>query len=214
MISVAVINYGMGNLCSIDKALTKIGVNHLITDNKDDLKKASHIILPGVGFFAEGMKNLREKGFIDPLLYEIFENKKPLLGICLGMQLMFEKSEEGGGISGLGIIKGEIKKFKFKNNENLKIPHVGWNQIFGNQLKEINVLQGIPEKTFFYFVHSYHAIMNSDCKKCYTNHGYDFVSAVQKDNISGTQFHPEKSQKMGLMVLKNFIEWGDENACR
>jgi len=210
----AVINFGMGNLCSIDKALTKIGANHVIINDKEELKKATHIILPGVGFFAEGMNNLRKMEFVDPLKYEVFENKKPLLGICLGMQLLFEKSEEGGDIPGLGFIKGEVRKFRFKSNENLKIPHVGWNKVSGSQLKEIDVLHGIPDETFFYFVHSYHVILNSDCKKCHTTYGYDFVSAVQEHNIFGTQFHPEKSQKMGLTVLKNFIEWKNTNACR
>jgi len=207
--SIAVINYGMGNLCSIEKALSKIGAKHKITKRREDLRDASHIILPGVGSFAQGMINLSEMGFIDSLRQEILGKKKPLLGICLGMQLLFEKSEEGCEKSGLGFIKGEVTRFRFKNQLSLKVPHIGWNKTFSNGQKPLDLLQGIPDDTYFYFVHSYHVPTDCKCLKSYTNYGYDFVSIVQNQNIFGTQFHPEKSQKMGSMILSNFINWGD-----
>jgi len=202
---IVVIDYNMGNLCSVEKALLKINAEYKISNKKEDIEAATHIILPGVGFFKEGMKNLNELNLIDILKQEGIVKKKPLLGICLGMQLLFKASEEGGNVKGLGFIDGDVKKFRFKDNK-LKIPHVGWNEIFGKDMANIRIMENIKEHSNFYFVHSYHAVLNEKINCCYTDYGYDFVSFVNKDNIYGAQFHPEKSQKKGLELLKNFVE--------
>jgi glutamine amidotransferase len=201
---IVVIDYGMGNLRSISKALKKINADFIISNKVKDIKSATHLILPGVGFFEEGIKNLREFGLIDILKEEVLVNKKPFLGICLGMQLLFKTSEEGGLIQGLGFIDGEVVRFKFNNNE-LKIPHIGWNRIFGKDLFEIPIFQGIDPDSNFYFVHSYHPVLHEKIKCVFTDYGYNFVSAIQKENIFATQFHPEKSQKKGLQIIKNFV---------
>lgn len=204
---IAIIDYGMGNLRSIEKALSACGVDFFVSNEKERLKSASHIILPGVGFFKEGMNNLRELGLIEFLREEVLEKKKPILGICLGMQLLFETSEEGGLVEGLGFIKGNVKRFSFKTNH-LKVPHVGWNAVFGEDFSKIKIFKDIKENSNFYFVHSYHAVPEEEVIFSFTDHGYNFVSAIQKDNIYGTQFHPEKSQENGLKILKNFSSIG------
>ncbi|MBN2881023.1 imidazole glycerol phosphate synthase subunit HisH [Candidatus Woesearchaeota archaeon] len=204
-----VVNYGMGNLCSIEKALKKIGAQFIISNDIEDLKKCSKIILPGVGSFKEGMKNLNELKLTDAIRTEVLEKNKPFLGICLGMQLIFDSSEEGGFSQGLGLIKGDVKKFDSKIN--LKVPHVGWNNVEYKNIK-ISIFQDIPDNSDFYFVHSYHAILTEDVNYFTTNYGYDFVSVVNKGNIFGTQFHPEKSQKKGLDILKNFSKLESPNA--
>jgi imidazole glycerol-phosphate synthase subunit HisH len=205
-----VIDYGMGNLCSIEKALKKIDVDYIISNDKKLMKKATHIILPGVGYFEYGMKNLNKLGMIEALREEVLVKKKPLLGICLGMQLLFNKSEEGNPIDGLGFVDGNIKKFSFdkKNCAKLKIPHIGWNNVLrGNDNRsDIAIFAGIDDDSNFFFVHSYHAVLNKKemAEIALTDYGYPFVSVVQKENIYGTQFHPEKSQKKGLKILENF----------
>ena len=204
---IVIIDYGMGNLCSIGKALTKIGVEFKISNKIEDLESASHLILPGVGFFKEGMKNLNELGLIPILEKEVILKHKPLLGICLGMQLLFKQSQEGGCVKGLNFIDGTIKKFSFDNNT-YKIPHIGWNSIFGANMDQISILNNIKENIDFYFVHSYHVVfdsLNKNVKFAYTHHGNNFIAVVQKNNLFGTQFHPEKSQKKGLQILQNFV---------
>jgi len=200
---IVVIDYGMGNMRSIEKALNKIGAEFRISNNSDEIKYATHLILPGVGFFAQGMKNLRELGLIEILREEVLVKKKFLLGICLGMQLLFNKSEEGMA-EGLGFINGDVKRFNFKDN-NLKIPHIGWNRIFGEGLLKIKIFEGIEQDSNFYFVHSYHPVLNEEIDCVFTDYGYDFVSGIQKGNIFATQFHPEKSQDKGLEILRNFV---------
>jgi glutamine amidotransferase len=208
---ILVIDYGMGNLRSIEKALKKINANFIISNDKKHLKDATHIILPGVGYFEAGMKNLNRLGIIEALEEEVLIKKKPLLGICLGMQLLFKKSEEGSRINGLSFIDGNIKKFNFKNkNKNkLKIPHMGWNEIFRDKRNnsDLSILYDIDDNSSFYFIHSYHAALskNEKVNVALTDYGYNFISVIQKGNIYGTQFHPEKSQKIGLKILKNFI---------
>jgi imidazole glycerol-phosphate synthase subunit HisH len=195
---IAVIDYGMGNLNSIQKALRKIGAESVVTDDPEILSRATHIILPGVGFFGQGMANLATRGMIPILRHELLEMKKPCLGICLGMQLLFTTSEEGGSVAGLDFIKGRIVRFK---ENGLKVPHIGWNDVRAN---ECAILTGIEDQSNFYFLHSYHAIPDEPVQCGYTNYGYDFVSVVGKGTLFGTQFHPEKSQKKGLQILENF----------
>lgn len=205
---ILIVDYGMGNLCSIQKALDKLNLDYVVSDKEEYFENCSHIILPGVGFFREGMKNLEQKNIISFLKKQVLIKKKPLLGICLGMQLLFESSTEGEFSKGLGFISGNIEKFQISN---LKIPHVGWNNIIFDN--EISILENIPNNSDFYFVHSYHVMLDDikkqkDLKFAITNYGYDFVSVVQKENIFGTQFHPEKSQKYGLKILENFSRMG------
>jgi len=204
---IALIDCGIANISSVEKALKKISQQYFIANKSEDLEKATHIILPGVGAFEEGMKRLKEKNFIEAIKKEVLENKKPILGVCLGMQLLFSGSEEGETpVKGLGLIKGEVKKFKFSEDKKLKIPHIGWNEVFFKG--EIpKIFDGIEKNSCFYFLHSYHATSDEEniCK-AFTNYGYDFISAIQKENIFGVQFHPEKSQKKGLKLLKNFCE--------
>jgi glutamine amidotransferase len=208
---ITIIDYGMGNLRSVEKVLQKIGKDYIISSKKEDIEKATHILFPGVGHFEEGMENLKNRGLIPVLKQEILENRKPFLGICLGMQLLFKRSEEGKGVEGLGFIDGEIKKFSFESTKQQKIPHIGWNEVQGKWMKDMQLFQNIEPKTNFYFVHSYHAVLNEDVKHTTTDYGYDFISSIEKENIFGTQFHPEKSQKKGLEVLKNFLN-GEEHA--
>lgn len=202
---VAVVDYGMGNLRSIAKALDYLKAEHCITRRPADLARASHIILPGVGHFAEGMRNLKQLGLIDPLANEVAK-AKPLLGICLGMQLLFESSQEGGAVAGLGYLKGEIRRFQFEPDSRLKIPHIGWNEVTNAPGAELAIMAGLEQDANFYFIHSYHAVLGEATAHALTDYGYGFVSAVQKQNVCGTQFHPEKSQKKGLRLLKNFLD--------
>ncbi|MEM4260578.1 MAG: imidazole glycerol phosphate synthase subunit HisH [Candidatus Woesearchaeota archaeon] len=198
---IKIIDYGMGNLRSVQKALDRIGVKADICNDYKNLKYADKIILPGVGHFKKGIENLISMGFFDELNELVLIKKKPILGICLGMQLMTSYSEEGD-CEGFGWIDAITTKFKFEDN-NLKIPHMGWNNL--NIRKNDNILSGITEHDFFYFVHSY----NINCKNnedvvATTYYGKDFVSVFNKENIFGCQFHPEKSHDTGLKILKNF----------
>lgn len=197
---IAVIDYGMGNLRSVQKALESLGFEAIITSVTDDLKKASHIVLPGVGAFADAAKALKESGIQDTMLSEI-KKGKPFLGICLGMQLLFERSLENGEHAGLSIIPGEAVRF---NVTGLKVPHMGWNDII---VRKNNALFDSIGDKYVYFVHSYHA---SNVPREYViaeaDYGYRFAAAVARDNIYGLQFHPEKSGDVGLGMLKRFGE--------
>lgn len=208
---IVVADYGMGNLRSIEKALSRIGKKFVISRKREDFASATHIILPGVGNFREGMSNLKKMGLDKILEKEVILNKKPILGICLGMQLLFKTGQESGMNNGLGFIEGDVIKFSFNGSKKLKIPHIGWNDVYGN-LEKMDIFWGIPEHTDFYFVHSYHAKINEPVIFAETEYGNSFVSAVMKENIFGVQFHPEKSQKYGLELLKNFSDIGEMDA--
>ena len=204
---IAIINYEMGNLGAVKNMLKKIKVKEevLITSNYKDILKASKIILPGVGSFDEGMKNLLKLRLIDAI-YTKVEEGSPILGICLGMQILMEKSEEGKE-KGLSLIEGEVVKFRFKEKDpNLKIPHMGWNIVKPTNYKTL--FKNFEEKNIrFYFVHSYHVVCNDKAHILgWTNYEYDFASAISKNNIFGVQFHPEKSHKFGMKLFKNFVE--------
>lgn len=201
---IAIVDYGMGNLKSVEKAFMKIGAPVKVTQAPADIDMASAVVLPGVGAFADCMGNLREKGLLDAILKAI-EKGKPYLGICLGLQILFEESEEFGPSKGLGIIPGRVKRFSFQDRT-LKIPHMGWNSI--KITKRSPILKAIPDDSYFYFVHSYY-VEPSDASviSTITEYGHPFVSSIWKDNIMATQFHPEKSQALGLKLLESFAEF-------
>ena len=197
---IAIIDYKMGNLRSVEKAFHKIGANVVITNDHKVIENADKILLPGVGAFREGMENLKQLGLIELLNKAIIENRKIFLGICLGMQLIGSKSYEIEETAGLKWINGDVVKF---NAESLKVPHVGWNNI--KFTKSNALFKNIPDQTDFYFVHSYYFKSETQYATSLTDYGVDFVSSVNKENIFGCQFHPEKSQKFGLEILKNFV---------
>lgn len=204
---IVIVDYGLGNLGSIKNMLKKIGVRAEITDDYNRILKADKLILPGVGAFDDGMKNLDSKGLIKILNQKVIQEKTPILGICLGMQLMTEGSEEGK-LPGLGWIEGSAKKFSSQNNgEKIRIPHMGWNILKPSNGSENTIFKSNFEELRFYFVHSYYVnIKNQEENAGLTDYGQKFVSAFKKDNIIGMQFHPEKSHKFGMSILKNFID--------
>lgn len=200
--TVVVIDYGMSNLGSITRALEACNATVLVSNNPQDLRTADKIILPGVGAFGDGMKNLNEQGWTKIIREEVLNNKIPILGICLGMQLLATTGYEGGKFDGLNLIKGEVIRFEPKNDE--RIPHVGWNDIM--KTKENILFDRIENGSDFYFVHSYHfKVENDDDVIAITKYCGQFTAAVNRQNIFGTQFHPEKSIPLGFQVLKNFL---------
>jgi len=201
MAAVVVIDYGMGNLRSVQKALESVGAKAKVTQAGDDILKADKVVLPGVGAFAVAMEKLKSLGLIEPII-KVIKSHKPFLGICLGLQLLFSESQEAKGIKGLGIFKGRVVKFK-----GVKVPHIGWNQIKINRKNNSKLFTGIGEESNMYFCHSY--FVNPEDKNIIatkTNYGGDFVSGVACGNILGVQFHPEKSQEIGLKILENFLK--------
>lgn len=200
--SIVVIDYGMSNLGSITRALEECGASVIVSEDPKSLKTAEKIVLPGVGAFGDGMKNLNERGWSKIIREEVAGNKIPMLGICLGMQLLASKSYEGGEFEGLNLIEGEVVKFIPKNNE--RVPHVGWNEITKTQ--ENVLFKNIESGADFYFVHSYYfKAKNTEDIIATTDYCGEFASAVSRENVYGTQFHPEKSVPIGFQVLKNFI---------
>ena len=198
---VALIDYGMGNLGSVAKALETVGFEVKVTSDGEDLRKADAVVLPGVGAFGDAINRLRELKLDEALKREILDRRKPFLGICLGLQLLFEESYEFGQHKGLGIFEGEVLHF---GNRVSKVPHMGWNEI--HPLREHPVLEGLKEGDFFYFVHSYYVRpKREDIVLTRTDYdGFYFTSGVAYENIIAFQFHPEKSQKKGLKLLENF----------
>ena len=203
MNKVVIIDYGMGNTDSVKRAVEECGGEPVLSKQKYDLETATHLILPGVGAYNKGMEHLNKLNIIDTLEEQVFHIKIPLLGICLGMQLFSDCGMEYGNVKGLGWIKGKVVKFE-KTMLNERIPHVGWNEVIIS--KETPLFDNVENGKDFYFVHSYH-FQCSEPEYIISSTPYcgGFVSAVQKDNIYGVQFHPEKSQKVGFQILKNFL---------
>ena len=197
---IAIIDYVGGNVGSVRNALNSLGISNIITDNKKEISSSDKIILPGQGRFGDVMNKLREKK-LDKLLITEIKNGKPYLGICIGLQILFKVGEEDSGIQGFGILKGNVPKFKAK----LKIPQIGWNKVA--LTKKSIFFKDIANNSQFYFVHSYYVEpVKEETVLCKTDYGINFVSGIEKDNIIAVQFHPEKSGRTGLQLLKNFCE--------
>ena len=203
---IAIIDYGMGNLRSVQKAFEYLGHQAVITDSAEVIKAASHVILPGVGAFEDAMKRIRETS-LDRSLIKEAEQGKPVLGICLGMQMMFEHSEENGHFDGLGLFPGTITRFE---EHGLKIPHMGWNTLHTRNCPLFD--QG--DDPCVYFVHSYcMADVSDEWTAATCDYGQNFTAAICRGNVMATQFHPEKSGEAGLRMLKRFAEWKGDSAC-
>lgn len=208
---IAIIDYKMGNLFSVQHACKKVGINPLITSDKKNILNSDGVILPGVGAFSKAMQNLNELNLVKPIK-DYIKLCKPFLGICLGMQLLFDESEEFGNSSGLGIIDGKVLKFRSDDSESkIKVPQIGWNKIYKNKFyskNPIDIMEGIDDGEYMYFVHSYYSKPFHD-KDILTTTNYEninYCSAIMRDNIIATQFHPEKSSKKGIVFYKNWAK--------
>lgn len=195
---IAIVDYGMGNLRSVANAFGRLNAKAIVTRDADEIKRSSAIVLPGVGAFGRCVENLRRFELFDLIKREIGSGKR-YLGICLGLQILFESSEEAPGVPGMGVIKGSVAHFK----GGLKVPHMGWNSI--KMVKNSEILDGIDNGAYFYFVHSFYPAPAEDVATTRTDYGIDFVSAIERDNLFACQFHPEKSQGIGLHLLSNFV---------
>ena len=197
---IAIIDYGAGNLFSVRKAIEYFDIEVVISDNPEDILKAKGLVLPGVGAFGWGMKLLEEKRLCESIR-EAVNKGIPLLGVCLGLQLLFEESEESPDVSGLGFIRGRVKRLP----NDLPLPHIGWNQV--KIIKDTPIFKGINQNSFFYFVHSYYGEpLDRDSVYGITEYGIEFPSVICKENIFAVQFHPEKSSSEGLKIYRNFLE--------
>lgn len=198
---IAIIDYDAGNVRSVEKALLLLGQNVKITDDPKEIERADRVILPGVGAFGDAMHNLKQRG-LDTVIRNVVERGTPFLGICLGLQLLFERSDEAPGVEGLGILPGEI--LRIPAADGLKIPHMGWNSLHlehGGRL-----FSGIEEQSYVYFVHSYYLkARDEEIVKASTEYGVHIHASVEKGNVFACQFHPEKSSEVGLQILKNFV---------
>jgi len=201
---IAIVDYNMGNLASVQNAFATLGKETVVENNPEKFKEYDKLILPGVGAYGDAMEHLAERNMIQAI-QDFAKSKKPILGICLGMQLLFESSEEFGTHKGLGLIKGAVRAFDEKNfSEPLKVPHMGWNRMFTTQHP---LFEGLDENHYLYFVHTFHVTCdNAEDIIGETEYGYKFTSAVAHDNIMGIQPHPEKSHENGLKILENFIK--------
>ncbi|MBF0159477.1 MAG: imidazole glycerol phosphate synthase subunit HisH [Magnetococcales bacterium] len=211
---IVVIDYGSGNLRSVAKALERVGGQVCVSSCQADIERADHLVLPGVGAFADCRHNLQHSGLVDPLLCHV-QQGKPFLGICVGMQLLFSVSHEFGCHDGFGLIPGVVQPFAANQidpqfpDRRLKVPHMGWNQV--QQTRSHPLWSAIPDWSHFYFVHSYYGQPeHGGDTAAVSNYGIPFTAAVAKGNLFATQFHPEKSQKHGLQLLHNFINWNGE----
>ena len=202
---IVIVNYGMGNLSSVSKKLKRIGAEVLISSDKSEIQNAQKLILPGVGHFTKAVENIKHSGLWDVLNDRVLKDKIPILGICLGMQLMAKYSEEGN-CEGFGWFDAEVVKFNIKDQLKNKVPHMGWNKVVAN--KSSILFDGISKSQEFYFVHSYHIKSNEPTDiLATTDYEYPFVSALEKENIFGVQFHPEKSHDAGEKLLANFLKF-------
>ena len=199
---VAIIDYDAGNIKSVEKALLHLGEEVIITRDREQILNSDKVILPGVGAFGDAMEKLRSYG-LDKVIYEVVERKVPFLGICLGLQLLFEKSDETPGVKGLGILPGEI--LRIPDKEGIKIPHMGWNSV---KIKEnARIFKDVPQDSYVYFVHSYYLKAGREEDVAATTEYSTLIhAAVEHDNVFACQFHPEKSSEIGLKILKNFVE--------
>ena len=203
---IALIDYDAGNIKSVEKALMLLGEDVILSREKEELLSADMVILPGVGSFGDAMENLHRYGLVD-VIHQIVEKGTPFLGICLGLQLLFESSEESPGVEGLGILKGRI--LRIPDQEGLKIPHMGWNSI--HLQNQGRLFQGIPEQSYVYFVHSYYLeAEEEEIVKAATEYSTHIHASVEKGQVFACQFHPEKSSKVGLSILRNFASLGKE----
>jgi len=201
---IAIIDYGMGNLRSVQKGLEKVGHEATITSDPAEVARAAKVVLPGVGAFEDAMAELRRRNLVDPVLAAI-DSGKPFLGICLGLQLLFETSYEHGEHKGLGVLRGEVVRFDVPAA--YSVPHMGWNQL--SIVRRPPILEGIDEGAYVYFVHSYYVVpRDPDVIATTADYPEPFCSMIWRDNLFATQFHPEKSQADGLRILKNFAELG------
>ena len=200
--SIAIIDYQMGNLRSVQKAVEAVGGSAAITDDPQVIRRADKVILPGVGAFADAMDELNARDLV-PVIRESIDSGKPFLGICLGLQLLFERGEEGGLHEGIGALKGSVRKFTIA--ESLKVPHMGWNSVRSHD-RDNPMMAGMPDEPYFYFVHSYYCDPE-DARDVWLScdYGGEFCAAVHRGNLYATQFHPEKSQRHGLQLLRNFV---------
>ena len=200
---ITIVDYGMGNLRSVQKAFELFCPEVRISASFKDVLASDKVILPGVGAFSKAMEELRKRDLVKPII-EVIKKGRPFLGICLGLQLLFAESEEGGRIKGLSVFKGRVTRFKDLNG--LKIPHMGWNEIRAtSDERRTTILDGVKDGSYMYFVHSYYVEPDDrEIVLCETDYGQTFTSGIQKDNIYAFQFHPEKSQRIGLKIIKNF----------
>lgn len=203
---IAIIDYDAGNIRSVEKALQFLGEDPVVTRDRDMILSAEKVILPGVGAFGDAMGKLRGYG-LEKVILDTVEKRTPFLGICLGLQLLFERSDESDGVSGLGILPGEIVRIPDRGD--LKVPHIGWNSL--DYPSEGTLFQGIPEGSYVYFVHSYYLRAREESiVKATTEYGVTIHASVEKDNVYACQFHPEKSSQIGMKILQNFINIGRE----
>lgn len=209
--SIAIVDYGMGNVTSVQNALRQLGYDAPITRDLHELAAAAAYILPGVGAFAVAMENLKKLGLVDVLNEQVMKRKKPMLGICLGMQLLADSSTEGGEHRGLGWVPGRVEELDGKRIS-LPVPHVGWNNCVGLAATP-ELFQRIPEGSHFYFDHSYHFLGDAQMILATADYGGPVVAAIRHNNVFGVQFHPEKSQSSGLKLLRNYLNFVKETAC-
>ena len=205
---ISIVDYGMGNLRSVEKGFTSQGIEVRVTEDPGDIESSSGLVLPGVGAFGDCVRNLRERSMTGPIK-DFIESGRPFLGICLGFQVLFESSEEASGEEGLGIFRGKVVRFRV-GEKRLKVPHMGWNRV--SAPAGTRILEGIPQQSWFYFVHSYHVVSDEPAADVLlSDYGGSFEAGVISGNLSAFQFHPEKSSDYGLMILRNFSKLCLEN---